>query len=50
MNEHNQVAAFWFTTGRSMAELESSIAKIKDRYIRYGYKGPSFATTDRCCH
>jgi hypothetical protein len=49
MNEHNQVVAFWFTTGTSMAELESSIAKIKHRYKLYDYKGPSFATTDRCC-
>jgi hypothetical protein len=29
MNEYNQVVAFWFTTGTSMAELESSVAKIK---------------------
>jgi hypothetical protein len=50
LNEFNQVVAFWFTTGTGMSELESSIAKIKDQYRRYGYKGPSFATTDRCCH
>ena len=49
MNEFGQVVAWWFTSGTSMTELESAIAKIKHRYKLYGYDGPHTATTDRCC-
>ena len=50
MNEYGQVAAWWFTTGTGMGELESELKKLKRRYELMGYKSPESFATDRCCH
>jgi len=50
MNKFGQVAAWWFTTGTGMKELEQSVIKLRRRYDQLGYDEPESFTTDRCCN
>jgi hypothetical protein len=47
MNENSLVIGYWFTTSKSLAEIQSNLKKVAERYGIDG--GPKVFYTDLCC-
>jgi hypothetical protein len=49
MNEFGKILGWWFVSGTTLREVESSLRGINRRYMLHGFQGPLVFTTDRCC-
>jgi len=51
MNEYGQVIGFYMTNSKSLAEIRTELAAVRQRYQRMPplLDGPSVFYTDNCC-
>jgi hypothetical protein len=49
MNEFGKILGWWFVSGTTLREVESSLRGINRRCMLHGFQGPLVFATDRCC-